>query len=106
MSESAKSSSTKPGEGIKVLIIDDDRHHAETLAEGLQRGGYECTVAASGKAGARRLDEEDFDVILTDLKMADLDGLAILRKAGRRDAGGGGHHDHRLRRREDRRRSD
>ena len=51
------------------------------MAESLERVGYECTVATSGTAGARLLSQEDFDVILTDLKMADLDGLAILRKA-------------------------
>ena len=71
----------QPGEGLKVLVIDDERFHAETVAESLERVGYECTVATSGTAGARLLVQEDFDVILTDLKMADLDGLAILRKA-------------------------
>jgi two-component system response regulator HydG len=72
---------SKPGEGVKVLVIDDDRAHAETLAEGLERVGYECVVATSGAAGAHRIDQDDFDVVLTDLKMADVNGLAILRKA-------------------------
>jgi two-component system response regulator HydG len=71
----------KLGEGLKVLVIDDEAFHAETVAESLERVGYECTVATSGKEGARLLSQEDFDVILTDLKMADLDGLAILRLA-------------------------
>ncbi len=81
MKTSAETSSAKPGEGLKVLIIDDQRPHAETLAEVLERAGYECVVAGSGKEGARRIEHDDYDVILTDLKMADLDGLAILRKA-------------------------
>ena len=71
----------RTGEGLKVLVIDDDRAHAETLAESLERVGYECVVATSGAAGARRIEEEDYDVILTDLRMGDMDGLAILRKA-------------------------
>jgi two-component system response regulator HydG len=70
----------KPGEGLRVLIIDDEPFHAETLAESLERVGYDPVVATSGTAGARLIEQEDFDVILTDLKMADLDGLAILRK--------------------------
>jgi two-component system, NtrC family, response regulator HydG len=74
-------STPKPGEGLKVLVIDDEPFHAETVAEGLERVGYECILATSGKAGARLIEQEDFDVIVTDLKMADLDGLAILRKA-------------------------
>jgi two-component system response regulator HydG len=69
------------GEPIRVLIIDDDRRHAETVAEVLEAVGYDCTVAFSGLEGARMLEVEDWDVILTDLKMADVDGLAILRKA-------------------------
>jgi two-component system response regulator HydG len=68
-------------EPIRVLIIDDEPFHADAVAESLQRVGYDCVVATSGKAGASQLEREDFDVILTDLRMADMDGLAILRKA-------------------------
>jgi two-component system response regulator HydG len=75
------SSGPKSGEGIKVLVIDDERFLAETLAESLEKVGYECAIATSGKAGARKIEEEDFDVILTDLKMDGLDGLDLLRKA-------------------------
>jgi two-component system response regulator HydG len=71
----------KAGEGLKVLVIDDEPFHAETVAESLERVGYECVVATSGSAGARLIEQDEFDVIVTDLKMADLDGLAILRKA-------------------------
>src|SRR5262245_44050039 len=69
------------GQGLRVLIIDDEPFHAETLAESLARVGYDCVVATSGSEGARRIDQEDFDVILTDLKMEDMDGLSLLRKA-------------------------
>jgi two-component system response regulator HydG len=68
-------------EPIRVLIIDDEPFHAETVAEGLNRVGNACAVANSGAAGAKKIEEDEYDVILTDLKMADLDGLAILRKA-------------------------
>jgi two-component system response regulator HydG len=74
-------SATRSGEGLKVLVIDDQEFHAETLAESLEKVGYQCTVVTSGSAGARKIEEEDFDVILTDLKMEDMDGLALLRKA-------------------------
>jgi two-component system, NtrC family, response regulator HydG len=72
---------SKPGQGLKVLVIDDNRSHAEVMAETLERVGYDCVVAGSGSAGARQLEQGEFDVVLTDLKMPDLDGLAILRKA-------------------------
>ncbi len=69
------------GEAIRVLIVDDDRMLADTLGETLERVGYDCTIATSGLEGSRRIDSDDWDVILTDLKMNDLDGLSILRKA-------------------------
>jgi two-component system response regulator HydG len=71
----------KAGEGLKVLVIDDEKAQAEALAESLERVGYECIVATSGIAGARRIEQDDIDVVLTDLKMADVNGLLILQKA-------------------------
>src|SRR5437868_4953679 len=70
----------QPGEGLRVLVIDDEPFHAEAIAESLQRVGYDCAVATSGLEGAKRIDREDFDVVLTDLKMEDMDGLTLLRK--------------------------
>src|SRR5262249_13407234 len=63
------------GEGLKVLIIDDHKPHAETIAEILTDDGYECVLATSGEEGARQIDRDDFDVILTDLRMSGVDGL-------------------------------
>lgn len=66
---------------VRVLIVDDDEGHAQAVAESLERvGGYECTVATSGAEGAGLIERDSFDVVVTDLKMADVDGLAILRK--------------------------
>src|SRR6516165_10321608 len=68
-------------EPIRVLVIDDEKAHAEVVAESLERVGYQCVIATSGAAGAGLIEDEDFDVVLTDLRMEDMDGLAILRKA-------------------------
>jgi two-component system response regulator HydG len=73
--------SKSPEESLRVLIIDDDPDHAEVVAEGLERVGYRCEIATSGSKGAKRIEKEDFDLILTDLRMPDMDGLAILHKA-------------------------
>jgi two-component system response regulator HydG len=80
-------SKIRAGEGLKVLVVDDELPHAETVAETLERIGYECTIAHGGKEGARRIEAEDFDVILTDLKMADVDGLTLLQKAKQEQPG-------------------
>lgn len=82
MNESRVSSTTGPVEdSLQLLIIDDDSDHAEVVAESLERVGYGCVIAHSGSEGAQRIETDDFDLILTDLRMPDMDGLAILRKA-------------------------
>jgi two-component system response regulator HydG len=65
----------------RVLIVDNDAPHAQTVAESLERVGYDCTVATSGGRGAELIEQESFDVIITDLVMNDLDGLALLARA-------------------------
>src|SRR5215216_6735369 len=72
--------SAAPTEPLRVLVIDDDKSLAEAIAESLERRGHAVTVCTTGKAGAAKLDDESFDVVLTDLKMADLGGLAIVEK--------------------------
>ncbi len=65
----------------EILIVDNDQSHAETVAESLQRVGFRCHVATSGGEGARLVEEREFDAIITDLKMNDVDGLQILELA-------------------------
>ena len=77
----ADKTSELPITPVRVLIVDDDEAHAEAVAESLERlGHYECTVANTGARGAALIESETFDIVITDLKMADVDGLAILRK--------------------------
>jgi two-component system response regulator HydG len=67
---------------IQVLIVDNDAPQAQTVAESLEAvGGYECTVATSGSEGVRRIEQDNYDLIFTDLVMNDVDGLGILKKA-------------------------
>ncbi len=63
---------------IRVLIVDNDRAHAQAMADSLQSVGYTCVMAASGPEGARFIKEETFDVVITDLVMNDIDGMQLL----------------------------
>jgi two-component system response regulator HydG len=69
-----------PSEPLRVLVIDDDRALAETIAESLERRGHAVTACTTGKSGVARLEQESFDVVLTDLRMADLGGLDVVRR--------------------------
>jgi len=66
---------------VKVLIVDDDEAHAESLSDLLEIDGYSCVLAHSGAEGIARLSEETFDAVLTDLKMRDKSGLEVLRES-------------------------
>jgi two-component system response regulator HydG len=77
---------SKPGElpgrpAARILIVDDQRNMRTTTALVLRQEGYTVSEAESGEAALARLLVESFDVVLTDLKMAPLDGLAVLRGA-------------------------
>ncbi|HXX93262.1 MAG TPA: sigma 54-interacting transcriptional regulator, partial [Planctomycetota bacterium] len=67
-------------EKARILVLDDDRAHAEAAAESLVRAGYECRVASSGQEGLRALEEDGFDLVLTDLVMRDVSGMEIVRR--------------------------
>jgi two-component system response regulator HydG len=68
-------------EKLKVLVVDDEVALAETMAEALERSGYDVILAHSGNEGLRMLERQEPSVILTDLKMEGMDGLTLLRKA-------------------------
>lgn len=66
---------------ISVLIVDDDDAHAQAVADSLRRINCDCTIATSGRRGIELIESENFDIIITDLRMEDVDGLAVLNKA-------------------------
>ncbi len=66
---------------IRVLIVDNDRAHADAMCESLERDGYQVSVATSGPEGARHIDQENYDVLITDLVMNDVDGMELLTRA-------------------------
>ena len=66
---------------VRVLVVDNDIVHARTVGEGLSRLGYQCSIVGSGTEGARKIEQESFDVVVTDLMMNDIGGLEILSRA-------------------------
>ena len=61
----------------RVLVVDDDPEMVALLDRGLVRRGYQVLTAPSGEATLRCLDTEDVAVVITDLNMAGLGGLAL-----------------------------
>lgn len=66
---------------VHILVVDDEEDVAETIADHLVIAGYHCEIANGGTKALEQLDEGAFDVILSDLRMPDLDGPALYGEA-------------------------
>jgi signal transduction histidine kinase len=64
----------------KILVVDDEQSVATTIKAILQLDGNEVTAVTTGKEALAQLRENEFDVVLTDLRLDDLDGIEVLRE--------------------------
>jgi len=64
-----------------ILLVDDDPFILEGIGEDLENQGFKVTRAASGDRALELLTGSDFDLVITDLVMEDVDGLQVLKKA-------------------------
>ena len=69
----------------RVLVVDDDPAILKLCAEVLQRDGHQVETAENGRAALELIREGEFDVILSDILMPELDGLQLLRGVRERD---------------------
>jgi DNA-binding NtrC family response regulator len=65
---------------IRVLVVDDERIAVKNLEHILKKEGYTVVGTESGSNAVKLLEERQFDVVLTDLRMEKVDGLQILKK--------------------------
>ena len=67
----------------KLLVIDDDEEIVKRLKKFLEKEGYEVAYALNGKEGLNIIENSKVDVVITDIKMDDMDGIEVLRRAKR-----------------------
>lgn len=65
---------------VRVLVVDDQSHHRDSIKYQLDKGGYKVTKAQSGAEALASLEAGEFDVALVDYKMANMDGLELLKR--------------------------
>jgi DNA-binding NtrC family response regulator len=65
----------------RILIVDDEPDMVENCARILRRSGHRCLTATDPRRALALLESERPDLVLTDLKMPEVDGLAVLRRA-------------------------
>jgi DNA-binding NtrC family response regulator len=67
----------------RVLVAEDDQVQREILADILTNAEYDVTTAESGRTALNALESEVFDLLLTDMKMPEMDGLQLLSESKR-----------------------
>jgi DNA-binding NtrC family response regulator len=63
-----------------ILVVDDDADQRASLKEDLEHEGFAIELAAGGRAGLERVKRGGIDLVVSDVKMPDLDGLDLLRE--------------------------
>jgi DNA-binding NtrC family response regulator len=63
----------------KVLLIDDEKDFIEALSERMESRGMKVSSTVSPKEGLEIADKENFDAIILDLKMPEMNGLEVLK---------------------------
>jgi DNA-binding NtrC family response regulator len=65
---------------VRILVVDDDQSMTRFLAMMLEREGYSVERAHSGTEALEKVRQDAFDVVITDIKMPDCDGIAVLER--------------------------
>jgi two-component system CheB/CheR fusion protein len=73
-------------EGMSILVVDDSEDTTEMVRHLLEIGGASVCSATSGFEALRLAREREFDVVLSDISMPEMDGFELLRKAPRMKA--------------------
>ena len=72
---------SKDSKSIKVLLVDDEKGYLNVLSNRLSKRSFIPTKAFSGTEAIQILRRTDFDVVVLDLKMEDMDGIEVDRKS-------------------------
>ena len=66
-----------------VLIVDDDKLICWALERALKKNGYDVIVSSNGENAMEALKKKDFDLVITDLSMPEIDGFDVIEEVRR-----------------------
>src|ERR1022692_2700017 len=72
---------------MRILVVEDEKRIADFLGSGLQGAGYAIDVAPDGATALQFTHDTDYDLIILDLMLPDMDGLKVLERVRSRRAG-------------------
>ena len=64
----------------RILIVDDEEKIRAILGQGLAREGYYCATAENGQEAINQFHKDNFSLVITDIKMPEMDGIELLRR--------------------------
>ncbi len=67
-------------EGKRIMVIDDENIVGKMIKVSFERDGYIVETFVHADPAMKRLSEEKFDLVITDLKMKDIDGMEVLKR--------------------------
>lgn len=69
---------------LQILVLDDEPIVGKRLKPALAKLGFEIEVFENPKEALKRIEEKEFDIVVTDIRMEDVDGIEILEHIGRK----------------------
>lgn len=72
-------------DAARILIVEDDRPQADAIAEALERAGHACVIVTEPRRALSIMEDDGFDLVITDLVMHEVDGMGVLAHAKRLD---------------------
>ncbi|GAH86885.1 unnamed protein product, partial [marine sediment metagenome] len=72
-------------DAARILIVEDDRPQADAIAEALERVGHACVIVTEPRRALSIMEDDGFDLVITDLVMHEVDGMGVLARAKRLD---------------------
>ena len=77
----AKALASAPPSQARILVVDDESMMTDLLRRYLVESGYVVSVADDGREALEKLRAQEYDLLITDLRMPNLDGLQLLKAA-------------------------
>jgi len=71
---------TEAPKEAQMLVVDDEAPVAQLVEQTLSKAGYTCRTAENGSQALRILEQEPIDVVVSDIMMPEMDGVALLKK--------------------------
>jgi len=75
-----------PPDKARILVVDDEEAVRDLIARSLSAAEYDVETAEDGATAVERMRANDYDLLITDLKMPGMDGLSVIREARRKSA--------------------